>query len=220
MAQSHGGQMPKKVPDKVRAGIDIGAYAIKVFLSEISDSAQPSAKLVNYPLEFRTARTKTTELSTTLVFSGNELHFAYLGGLTHTDGRVFRDYKLGTMGLQPFARMLAEVCDLLSAPGKAPFTPANLFRTIFAHIYEKIQAHLYRKYNFRFDEIECVLTYPVSHGQSLQIVYLQEASAAGFKVVESVSESMAVVFALHSEKAFTPQDGASLVFDMGAATMV
>ena len=222
MAQSHGGQMPKKVPDKFRAGIDLGTFATKVYLSEIPDSAQPTANLVNYPLEFRTNRTNAREFGTALVFTGNQLQFAYLGGLADADGQVFRDYKLGAMGLKPFARILAEDCDLVrrSAPNMEHFSPANLFRTVFAHIYEKVQAHLYQKYGSRFDEIECVLTYPVSHSASLQILFLQEASAAGFKVVESVSESMAFVFARHAKKPLTPQDGAVLCLDMGAGTMV
>lgn len=126
------------------------------------------------------------------------------------------------MGLEPYARILAEDCDMLqqSAPQMKPFTPANLFREVFSHIYERVQEHLHQQYGSRFDEIECVLTYPVSHSESLQILLLQEASAAGFKVVESLSESMAVVFARHDEKPFTLQDGAVLFLDMGAATMV
>ena len=222
MAPAHSGQKPNKAPDKVRVGIDLGAYAVKVYYSEIRDAAQSTADLVNYPLRFRTARTNTTEFGTTLAFSEDRLHFAYLGGLRKPGSRVFGDYKLGAMGLEPYARILAEDCDLLrqSAPHMAYFTPANLFREVFAHIYEKAQAHIYQKYGSRFDEIECVLTYPVSHSESLQILLLQEASAAGFKVVESVSESMAFVFARHAEKPFTPQDGAVLFFDMGAATMV
>jgi hypothetical protein len=209
--------MLKDMPDKVRAGIDVGAFAIKVYLSEIRDSAQ-----TDYPLQFPTARTKTTEFDTTLVFSGKKLHCATPGSFSFPDARIFRNYKMGAMGLEPHAQILATDCALLQelAPHMAPFTPANLFREVFSHIYERVQEHLHQKYGSRFDEIECVLTYPVSHSESLQILLLQEASAARFKVVESLSESMAVIYARHSKEPFTPQDGAVLVFDMGAATMV
>ncbi|KAJ6116154.1 hypothetical protein N7523_005835 [Penicillium sp. IBT 18751x] len=222
VALLHQGQVPKEY----RLGIDIGTKTVKVVGSEIADPAKPD-NYVDSPLEFPTNnRTKTTtELDTTIVFSEDGSECAYgCRGLSLVNAHIFRDWKPGAMGLQPHAKLLANACKLLeqSARQLKPFTPGTLFRKLFLHVLKTAQDFLTKKYGDASEgiNITCVLTYPVSCSESLQILLLQEADAAGLDVLGALSESLAAGYTFERQYGPTLPYGASLILDYGGATLV
>ncbi|KAJ5318686.1 hypothetical protein N7476_005106 [Penicillium atrosanguineum] len=212
------------VPEEVWLGIDIGTVTAKVAVLEVTDPANP-AEFVDYPLKFPTNNRNqtTTELDTTLVFSKDGLTCTHgSGGLSYPEAHFFRDWKPGAMGLPPFAQILTNACRLLqkSAPQIKDFTPGTLFRTLLSHIAKTARDHIQNIYGHDIEVIRCILTYPVSCSEALQILLLQEASAAGLDVMGALSESMATAYSLQSHPRLTLLKGAKMFLDYGGATLV
>ncbi|KAK4924812.1 hypothetical protein LTR66_016431, partial [Elasticomyces elasticus] len=205
----------------VRITIDIGCSNIKAFLSE-----NPDSDSVDYSLEFPSSgddrRRTTTELDTTIVFSadGHDCVFGSDGG-SLSGGHVIVDWKLGAMGLEPYASRLATACEELqqSAPHLGKINPATIYRKLFSHIVDTAQGQLYRKHGRRFDGIECYLTYPVSCSESLKLLLYQEATAVGLNVKGGVSEPLAAAYYIKSQTSLKLQPGAKLIIDFGGATV-
>lgn len=218
MAQPRGEQ----APGVVRLAIDIGCSNVKAFLSE-----NPDSDSVDYPLEFPSSgddrRRATTELDTSIVFSenGDECIFGS-DGWSLSRGHVIVDWKLGAMGLDPYASRLARACEQLreSAPHLKDATTATIYNKTFKHILDTAKEHLSRKYGRSFDGIECYLTYPVSCSESLKLLLYQEASAVGLNVMGGVSESLAAAYYIKSETSLELPSGAKLIIDFGGATVV
>lgn len=220
MAQS----LTVPVPEEIWLGIDIGTVTAKVAILEVADPANP-AEFVDYPLKFPTnnRNSTTTELDTTLVFSEDGLTCTHgSGGLSYPKAHFFRDWKPGAMGLEPFAQILTNACILLqkSAPQIQSFNPGTLFRKLFSHIAKTARDHIQKKYGHHIKVIRCIPTFPVSCRESLQIILLQEASAAGLDVMGAVSESLATAYSLQSHPTLTRLKGAKMFLDFGGATLV
>lgn len=227
MAQLPSAQVPKVISLGVDCGTTSGSVA--VFEGDPANPASP-ANPVDYLLEFGSGdcddpSKTTTELDTSIVFSKNwkneyDCEFG-ANSFWKPGSLIFRYWKMGAMGAQPYARYLAEACRALekAAPELKPFTPAILFRRFFLHIKSTAQEHLNRKYGVSFDAIKCYLTYPISCSESLRILLLQEATAAGLNVMGAVSESMSIAHALNTKNLNLPP-GARMVLDFGGATVV
>ncbi|KAJ9480819.1 hypothetical protein VN97_g12707 [Penicillium thymicola] len=219
MAQS----CSEQAPEVVLLAIDIGTTYAKVFLSENPDSPDP----VDYALEFRLSsddrKKTTTELDTTLVFSENGQVWMFgPNGLSFSGAHVFTEWKLGAMGLEPYAQMLAKACERLqeSAPQLESVSAATPFRKLFSHIRDTAKQHLQQKYGGSFDAIKCYLTYPVSCSESLRLLLRQEASCVGLDVIGGVSEPWAAAHYIKSKTRLELPPGAKLIIDFGGATVV
>lgn len=212
---------------KARVAVDLGTTSTHVAVC-VTDPANPAGFVDEYLLPFGSSadadRSKlTTELDTTIVFSedGQDCLFG-LDGLTRSGIFAFTDWKMGALGEKPFAQILANTCKALetSAPQLKPFGPATLFRRLFMYILKTAREHLRNKYGCAFDTIQCHLTYPVSCSESLRLLLLQEASAAGLDVTGAVSEPMSIAHALNTVKNLSLPPGARLIVDFGGATVV
>ncbi|KAJ5288365.1 hypothetical protein PENANT_c056G08517 [Penicillium antarcticum] len=214
----------EEAPQEVLITIDIGTTTVKAFVSENPDSPDS----IDYPLEFRLSddadrKKTTTELDTTIALSEDGQHCVFgPDGLSFSGFHIFRDWKLGAMGFEPYAHSLARSCELLeaSAPQIGPVNPASLYRKLLSHISETAKEHLHRKYGGNFDAIKCYLTYPVSCSESLRLLLLQEPSAVGMEVTGAVSEAMAAAyyFVKYKRSLGLPR-GAKLFIDFGGATV-
>lgn len=214
-----------EAPENVLIAIDIGTTTVKAFVSENPDSPDS----VDYPLEFRSSdhadrKKTTTELDTTLAFSENGQDCVFgPDGLSYSGAHIFRDWKLGAMGFEPYAHSLAKSCELLqaSAPQIGPVNPASLYRKLLSHILDTAKGHLHQKYGGNFDAIKCYLTYPVSCSESLRLLLLQEPSAVGMEVMGAVSEAMAAAYYfIKYKRSINLPRGAKLFIDFGGATVV
>lgn len=162
----------------------------------------------------------TTELDTTIVFTENPQKFTFgADGLSYANGLVFRHWKLGAMGVEPYAGRLIQLCRRLQQK-LGHFTPASLFRILFEHVLKTAKDHLRKKHGESFGPIKTWLTYPVSCGESIRVLLLQEAIAAGLDVMGSGSESRTAACFLETKTDLHLPDGARLILDFGGATVV
>ncbi|KAJ5335714.1 uncharacterized protein N7506_005650 [Penicillium brevicompactum] len=173
------------------------------------------------PVE-RRRQNKTTEIDITIVFSanGHDCVFGSDGG-SLSGGHVIMDWKVGAMGLEPYASRLATACEELrqSAPQVGEINPATIYRRLLSHIVDTVQGQLYRRHGRRFDGIECYLTYPVSCSESLKLLLYQAATAVDLNVLGGVSEPLAAAYYIKSKTSLKFQSGAKLIIDLGSATV-
>lgn len=214
-------------------GIDIGSTTTEVAVSEIANPANP-AESVDYLLKFPSSeptqvKKSTDELDTTIVFTKDSKKFSFgSDGLSIANRLVFKDWKLGAMGEKRHAENLIETCRLVQqCLGHQKFTPASLFRMLFEYILKTATEHFRTQYGESFGPIKAWLTYP-SCGESIRVLLLQEAIAAGIDVRGAASESLsAACFVEGKTNLSLPDgarlilpDGARLILDFGGATVV
>ncbi|OKO98101.1 hypothetical protein PENSUB_9537 [Penicillium subrubescens] len=221
----------REVPREIWLAIDFGTNTTEVAVSvDPTNPAGTADYLLKFPSSASTqVENYTTELDTTIVFTKDAKKFSFgSDGASYANREMFRHWKLGTMGVKPYDENLIESCrGVQQCLGleHGHFTPASLFRILFEHILKTAKDHLRNEYGESFGPIKAWLTYPVSCGESIRILLLQEAIAAGIVVMGSVSESLSAACFLekkHNLSKHNPPlpDGARLILDFGGATLV
>ncbi|KAJ5882770.1 uncharacterized protein N7473_011204 [Penicillium subrubescens] len=179
----------REVPREIWLAIDFGTNTTEVAVSvDPTNPAGTADYLLKFPSSASTqVENYTTELDTTIVFTKDAKKFSFgSDGASYANREMFRHWKLGTMGVKPYDENLIESCrGVQQCLGleHGHFTPASLFRILFEHILKTAKDHLRNEYGESFGPIKAWLTYPVSCGESIRILLLQEAIAAGIVVM-------------------------------------